>query len=112
MPATAGRSERESILQTGTVVPRCLAPCPPKCWGAPWYSRLGISLHVLQEFVLPMTTLVTPSGKPRGCWGEADPDRGTLHRPHTFLLPQPVKAPSYGPSDGKEAPRLAMTLSS
>lgn len=37
-------------------------------------------------------------------------DWGTLHRRHTVLLPQSGKAPSYGSSDGKEAPGLAMTL--
>lgn len=62
MPAAAGRSERKNILQTycGALVFSALPP--PKCWGAPWYCRLGISLRVLQEFVLPVTTSVTSMG--------------------------------------------------
>lgn len=52
-----------------------------------------------------MITLVTS----RGCWGEADPNQGTLHSLHTLLLPQPGKVPSYESSSGKEAPRLDTT---
>lgn len=50
--------------------------------------RLGMSLPVLREFVWLNRTLVASSGKSRGCWGEAV---------------------SWGSSDGKEDPRLAVT---